>query len=128
MRIAQEEIFGPVLAILAHDGEEDAIRIANDSRYGLSGAVFAGDEERAVRVARRIRTGQVDINGGAINPCAPFGASARRARAASSARTGWRSSSTSSRSSAERSRHGEREHVADAAEEQHRGHDEHGDP
>ena len=73
MTIAQEEIFGPVLSIIAYEDEEDAIRIANDSRYGLSGAVWAGDEDRALRVARRIRTGQVDVNGGAFNPCAPFG-------------------------------------------------------
>ena len=55
------------------DGEEDAIRIANDSRFGLSGAVWSGDEAHTLSVARRIRTGQVDINGGAFNPCAPFG-------------------------------------------------------
>jgi aldehyde dehydrogenase (NAD+) len=73
MAIAQEEVFGPVLSILAYDGEEDAIRIANDSRFGLSGAVWSADEARAVRVARRIRTGQVDVNGGAFNPHAPFG-------------------------------------------------------
>ncbi|HTN26124.1 MAG TPA: aldehyde dehydrogenase family protein [Solirubrobacteraceae bacterium] len=73
MAIAQEEVFGPVLSIIAHDGEEDAVRIANDSRYGLSGAVWSADEARALRVARRIRAGQVDVNGGAFNPCAPFG-------------------------------------------------------
>ena len=73
MAIAQEEVFGPVLSLLAHDGVEDAIRIANDSRYGLSGAVWSADEARALRVARRIRAGQVDVNGGAFNPCAPFG-------------------------------------------------------
>ena len=73
MTIAQEEIFGPVLSIIAYDDEEDAIRIANDSRFGLSGAVWSGDEGHALRVARRIRTGQVDVNGGAFNPCAPFG-------------------------------------------------------
>ncbi len=73
MAIAQEEIFGPVLSIIAYDGEEDAIRIANDSRFGLSGAVWSGHEGHALSVARRIRTGQVDINGGAFNPCAPFG-------------------------------------------------------
>ena len=73
MAIAQEEVFGPVLAIIAYDDEEDAIRIANDSRYGLSGAVWSGDEERALRVARRLRTGQVDVNGAAFNPGAPFG-------------------------------------------------------
>src|SRR3954453_8183282 len=73
MTIAQEEVFGPVLAILPYEDEEDAVRISNDSRYGLSGAVWSRDEERALRVARRLRTGQVDINGGAFNPCAPFG-------------------------------------------------------
>lgn len=72
-RLSQEEVFGPVLAILAHDGEEDAIRIANDSPYGLSGAVWSGDEEKALRVARQMRTGQVDVNGAAFNPLAPFG-------------------------------------------------------
>jgi aldehyde dehydrogenase (NAD+)/betaine-aldehyde dehydrogenase len=73
MTIAQEEIFGPVLAIIPYDDEEDAIRIANDSVYGLAGGVWSGDEERAKRVARRIRTGQVEINGGVFNPLAPFG-------------------------------------------------------
>jgi acyl-CoA reductase-like NAD-dependent aldehyde dehydrogenase len=73
MTIAQEEVFGPVLAIIAYDDEDDAVRIANDSRFGLSGAVWSGDEDRAMRVARRIHTGQIDVNGGAFNPCAPFG-------------------------------------------------------
>jgi len=73
MTIAQEEIFGPVLVLIAHDGDEDAIRIANDTIYGLAGAVWSADEERAKLVARRIRTGQVDINGAAYNPLAPFG-------------------------------------------------------
>jgi acyl-CoA reductase-like NAD-dependent aldehyde dehydrogenase len=73
MTIAQEEIFGPVLAIIPYDDEEDAVRIANDSVYGLAGGVWSGDEERAKRVARRIRTGQVEINGGVFNPLAPFG-------------------------------------------------------
>jgi acyl-CoA reductase-like NAD-dependent aldehyde dehydrogenase len=73
MTIAQEEIFGPVLAIMPYEDEEDAIRIANDSVYGLSGGVWSGDEEHALRVARRLRTGQVDINGGQFNPLAPFG-------------------------------------------------------
>lgn len=71
--VAQEEIFGPVLSILCYDTEEDAIRIANDSIYGLGGGVWSGDESRAIRVARRIRTGQVDINGGPFNMNAPFG-------------------------------------------------------
>ena len=73
MTIAQEEIFGPVLSIIPYDDEDDAVRIANDSIYGLAGGVWSGDEERAKRVARRIRTGQVEINGGVFNPLAPFG-------------------------------------------------------
>jgi acyl-CoA reductase-like NAD-dependent aldehyde dehydrogenase len=73
MTIAREEIFGPVLAIMPYDDEDDAVRIANDSIYGLAGGVWSGDEEHAKRVARRIRTGQVEINGGAFNPLAPFG-------------------------------------------------------
>jgi aldehyde dehydrogenase (NAD+) len=73
MTIAQEEIFGPVLSIIPYDDEEDAIRIANDSVYGLSGGVWSADVERAKRVARRMRTGQVDINGGSFNAVAPFG-------------------------------------------------------
>jgi aldehyde dehydrogenase (NAD+) len=73
MTIAQEEIFGPVLSIIPYEDEEDAIRIANDSIYGLAGGVWSADEERAKRVARRIRTGQVEINGGVFNPLAPFG-------------------------------------------------------
>ncbi|MCH7809182.1 MAG: aldehyde dehydrogenase family protein [Chloroflexi bacterium] len=73
MTIAQEEIFGPVLAIIPYDDEDDAVRIANDTVYGLAGGVWSGDPERAKRVARRIRTGQVEINGGAFNVMAPFG-------------------------------------------------------
>ncbi len=73
MTIAQEEIFGPVLSILPYDSEEEAVRIANDSVYGLGGAVWSEDPERAKRVARRLRTGQVSINGGGFNPLAPFG-------------------------------------------------------
>jgi aldehyde dehydrogenase (NAD+) len=73
MTIAREEIFGPVLAIIPYDDEEDAIRIANDTVYGLAAAVWSGDSERAKRVARLIRTGQVEINGGKFNPLAPFG-------------------------------------------------------
>jgi aldehyde dehydrogenase (NAD+) len=73
MTIAQEEIFGPVLVIIPYDSEDDAVRMANDSPYGLSGGVWAGTSERALAVARRIRTGQVDINGGRFNPLAPFG-------------------------------------------------------
>jgi aldehyde dehydrogenase (NAD+) len=73
MTIAQEEIFGPVLSIIPYQDEEDAIRIANDTVYGLAGAVWSKDEARAQRVARRIRAGQVDVNGGAFNMNAPFG-------------------------------------------------------
>jgi betaine-aldehyde dehydrogenase len=73
MSIAQEEIFGPVLSIIPYRDEEDAIRIANDTVYGLAGAVWSKDEARAQRVARRIRAGQVDVNGGAFNMNAPFG-------------------------------------------------------
>jgi len=73
MTIAQQEIFGPVLCIIPYDTEEEAIRIANDSVYGLSGGVWSNDPERAKRVARRIRTGQIDINGANFNPTAPFG-------------------------------------------------------
>jgi aldehyde dehydrogenase (NAD+) len=73
MTIAQEEIFGPVLSIIAYEGEDEAARIANDSAYGLAGAVWAGDAERAKAFARRIRTGQIDVNGGSFNPNAPFG-------------------------------------------------------
>jgi betaine-aldehyde dehydrogenase len=73
MTIAQEEIFGPVLSIIPYQDEEDAIRIANDTPYGLAGAVWSKDEARAQRVARRIRAGQVDVNGGAFNMNAPFG-------------------------------------------------------
>jgi aldehyde dehydrogenase (NAD+) len=73
MTIAREEIFGPVLAIMPYDDEEDAIRLANASAYGLAGGVWSADEERARRVARRLRTGQVEINGGVFNPMAPFG-------------------------------------------------------
>ncbi len=73
MTIAQEEIFGPVLAIMPYEDEEDAIRIANDSEYGLAGGVWSADEEHAKKVAARIRTGQVEINGGTWNPMAPFG-------------------------------------------------------
>ncbi len=73
MTIAREEIFGPVLSILPYTDEEDAVRIANDTNYGLSGGVWSADPERAKKVARRIRTGQIEVNGGAFNPNAPFG-------------------------------------------------------
>jgi len=71
--IAQEEIFGPVLSIIPYDTEEEAVEIANGTIYGLAGGVWSGDRERAIAVAKRLRTGQVEINGGAFNPLAPFG-------------------------------------------------------
>ena len=73
MTIAQEEIFGPVLAIIPYDSEDDAVRIANDTIYGLAGGVWSADSERAQRVARRLRTGQIEVNGASFNPLAPFG-------------------------------------------------------
>lgn len=73
MTIAQEEIFGPVLSIIGYDDDDDAVRIANDSLYGLSGGVWSGDQDRAMSVARRMRTGAVDVNGGSFNIAAPFG-------------------------------------------------------
>jgi aldehyde dehydrogenase (NAD+) len=74
MRIAQEEIFGPVLVVIPYDDDEDAVRIANDSVYGLSGGVIGGDVERATRVARRIRTGTMSVNGSGGYLCdLPFG-------------------------------------------------------
>jgi acyl-CoA reductase-like NAD-dependent aldehyde dehydrogenase len=71
--IAQEEIFGPVLSILPYKDEDEAVRIANDSIYGLVGAVWSADEMRGMQVARRLRTGQVDVNGAPFNLLAPFG-------------------------------------------------------
>ncbi|WP_425834118.1 aldehyde dehydrogenase family protein [Streptomyces fractus] len=78
MTVAQEEIFGPVLVILPYDGvgeaaEHAAVEVANGTPYGLSGGVWSADPERALRVATRMRTGQVEINGAAFNPLAPFG-------------------------------------------------------
>ncbi len=73
MRIEQEEIFGPVLSIIPFGTEDEAVEIANGTPYGLSGAVWAGTEEKALALARRLRTGQVAVNGGRFNPLAPFG-------------------------------------------------------
>ena len=73
-RVAREEIFGPVLTVIAHDGDDDAVRIANDSPYGLSGTVFSPDAERAAGVAARLRVGTVNVNGGVWYAAdAPFG-------------------------------------------------------
>jgi len=72
--VAQDELFGPVLVVLAHDGDDDAVRVANNSIFGLSGAVISGDRERALAVARRIRAGTMSVNGGVYyGPDAPFG-------------------------------------------------------
>ena len=73
MRIAQEEIFGPVLVVIPYDDEDDAVRIANDSVYGLGGGVWTADRERGKQVARRIRTGGMQVNGAARDFAAPFG-------------------------------------------------------
>jgi aldehyde dehydrogenase (NAD+) len=73
MRIAQEEVFGPVMSVIACDGDDNAVQIANDSIFGLHGAVFSADADRALAVARRLRTGQVDINGFKLGMYAPFG-------------------------------------------------------
>jgi betaine-aldehyde dehydrogenase len=73
MTIAQEEIFGPVISVLTYESEGEALDIANDTIYGLAGGVWSADPDRALRVGRRIRAGQVDINGGRFNPLAPFG-------------------------------------------------------
>jgi acyl-CoA reductase-like NAD-dependent aldehyde dehydrogenase len=73
MTIAREEIFGPVLSIIPYDTEQEAIEIANDTDYGLAGSVWAGTQEHAIEVAQKLRTGQVDVNGGNFNPAAPFG-------------------------------------------------------
>ncbi len=73
MRIAQEEIFGPVLVVIPYDDEDDAVRIANDSEYGLSGGVWSADEEHALAVARRVRTGTITVNGVSVGFDGPFG-------------------------------------------------------
>jgi aldehyde dehydrogenase (NAD+) len=73
MTIAQEEIFGPVLSVIGYGTEDEAVEIANGTRYGLAGAVWSADPDHAAAVARRLRAGQVEINGGAFNPVAPFG-------------------------------------------------------
>jgi aldehyde dehydrogenase (NAD+) len=73
MTVANEEIFGPVLSILAYEDEDDAVRIANDTPYGLSGYVSSSNLERARKVAARLRTGMVHINSAWLDPMAPFG-------------------------------------------------------
>ena len=73
MTIAREEIFGPVLSIISYKDEQEAVRIANDTEYGLAGGVWSGDPDRAMRVARQMQAGQIEVNGGEFNPAAPFG-------------------------------------------------------
>jgi aldehyde dehydrogenase (NAD+) len=73
MAVARDEVFGPVLAVIPHDGDDDAVRLANDSIYGLHAGVFSADRDRAMAVARRLRAGMVDVNGGGFNLLAPFG-------------------------------------------------------
>ena len=73
MRIAQEEIFGPVLCVIPFDDVDDAVRIANDSPYGLSGAVYASDAELGESIARRVRTGQISVNSWSMCVVQPFG-------------------------------------------------------
>lgn len=71
--LGQEEVFGPVLAVIPFDGEDEALEIANGTPYGLAGAVWAKDTDTAIAFARGVQTGQLDVNGGAYNPIAPFG-------------------------------------------------------
>jgi aldehyde dehydrogenase (NAD+) len=73
MAIAQEEIFGPVLAVIPYSSEDEAVEIANGTPYGLAAAVWSADQDHAVAIARRLRAGQVEVNGGAWNVAAPFG-------------------------------------------------------
>jgi betaine-aldehyde dehydrogenase len=73
MRIAQEEIFGPVLAVIPFEDERDALRIANDSEYGLAGSVWTGDVEKGMDIARRVRTGTYGVNHYTMDFVAPFG-------------------------------------------------------
>ena len=73
MTIAQEEIFGPVLSVLSYSSEDEAVQIANGTRYGLAASVWSADQDHAVSVARKLRAGQVEVNGGAFNVAAPFG-------------------------------------------------------
>jgi acyl-CoA reductase-like NAD-dependent aldehyde dehydrogenase len=73
MRIAQEEIFGPVLSVITYRNEAEAVAIANDSRYGLNGAVFTADLQRGLEIAGQIRTGTVELNGSPVGLHAPIG-------------------------------------------------------
>ena len=94
MTIAREEIFGPVLSIIPYDDEDDAVRIANDTPYGLSGYVSSSDLESARRVAAKMRTGRVHINGAWLDSAAPFGGYKQsgngRDRARTASRNSWK--------------------------------------
>jgi len=72
-RIAQEEIFGPVVCVIPYDGEDEAVRLANDSEYGLSGSVWTNDSQKGLRIARKIRTGGLTINNATADLLSPFG-------------------------------------------------------
>jgi betaine-aldehyde dehydrogenase len=73
MKVVREEVFGPVLTVETFRTEDEAVALANDTEYGLAGGVWSADPARAEAVARRLRTGQVEVNGGRWNPVAPFG-------------------------------------------------------
>ena len=90
MTIAKEEIFGPVVSVMPYENEEDAIRIANGSTYGLSGAVFTKDPEKGVALARRIRTGNVSVNGLKLDKRCRSAATRNPASAASAGRKDWK--------------------------------------
>ena len=94
MTIAREEIFGPVLCMIPYEDENDAVRIANDSPYGLSGFVTSGNLERAHRVAKRMRTGNVHINGARVDFAGSSADTSSRGTAGSGAKPAWRNSSS----------------------------------
>lgn len=96
MTIAKEEIFGPVVSVMPYENEEDAIRIANNSTYGLSGAVFTKDPEKGFALAKRMRTGNVTVNGLNLQINAPFGATRNPASVASAVRRDWKATKRSS--------------------------------
>ena len=90
--VAREEIFGPVLVVMPHDGDEDAVALASDSPYGLSGPVWSADRDRAIAVAARMRTGTVGVNGGVwYSPDMPFGGYKQSGVGREMGWQGWRS-------------------------------------
>ena len=118
MTIAQEEVFGPVLAVIPYTDEDEAVRIANDSPYGLGGYVFGGQRERARDVVNRLRAGRISFNGAATDSYSPMGATSSPASAARWAGSGSRSTSRSSPSTGSRTRLGRcpRSSAEDAAD------------